>query len=145
METVALDSVRIRVILDFLARKYSRVFRKEWKEGEKVLAIFVHQEYVFRTSSDQTIVTIVEYNQSKDRGVCTIVASGGGKGIFGWDWGSGSDGERTVKHSIMRLLATDRNVGQLYCFNCDKWDEYVVEEGQTEAICRTCGQSITVQ
>jgi ribosomal protein S27E len=145
MQTVALERVRIRKVLDFLSRNYSRVYRKEWREGNKILAIFIHQEYVLRTSSDQTLVTIVEYNQSNERGLCTVVASGGGKGLFGFDWGSGTDGERTVSSKVENLIRTDEMRSRLYCHNCNNWQDYEVSRGQTEVICRTCGQKIKVQ
>ncbi|MHA2021076.1 MAG: hypothetical protein ACW98J_10960 [Candidatus Thorarchaeota archaeon] len=145
MKTVALERVRIRKILEFLSRNHSRVFRKEWKEGDKILAIFVHQEYVLRTSSDQTIVTIVEYNQSEEKGLCTVIASGGGKGLFRFDWGSGSAGERTVRNGIEKIIRADERRGTRYCHNCDKWDDYEAEKGQTEVFCRTCGQKIKIQ
>jgi hypothetical protein len=145
MQTVALERVRIGKLLGFLSRNYSRVYRKEWREGDKIFAVFVHQEYVLRTSSDQTLVILVEYNQSEERGLCTVVASGGGKGLFRFDWGSGSDGERTVRTRVENLIRTDEMRSRLYCQNCDKWDDYEVSRGQTEVICRTCGQKIKVQ
>lgn len=145
MQTIALERVRIRRVLDFLSRNYSRVYRKEWSEGDKILAIFVHQEYVLRTSSDQTLVTIVEYNQSSERGICTVLASGGGKGLFGIDWGSGADGERTVSSKIENLIRTDEMRARLYCHSCDTWNDYEAERGRTEVFCRTCGQKIKIQ
>jgi len=107
MQTVTLDRVRIEEVLRFLSTNYSKVLKKIWREGDKIHAVFIHQEYVFRTSSSQTITTLVEYDQSVERGLCTIVASGGGEGLFQIDWGSESDGERTVKNKIVRLTKAD--------------------------------------
>ncbi|MGD9381335.1 MAG: hypothetical protein PVI03_02725 [Candidatus Thorarchaeota archaeon] len=145
MQTVALKRVRIRKILDFLSRNYSRVVKKEWREGDKIFAVFVHEEYVFRTSSNQTITTLVEYDKLIEKGLCTIVASGSGEGIFQWDFGSGSAGEKTVRSKIENIIRTDEMRDRLYCFNCDKWDDYDVESGQTEVTCRICGQRIKIQ
>jgi hypothetical protein len=107
MQTVTLDRVRIEEVLRFLSTQYSKVLKKIWREGDKIYATFVHQEYVFRTSSNQTITTLVEYDQSIEKGLCTIVASGGGKGLFQLAWGSEFDGERTVKNNIVKLTKTD--------------------------------------
>lgn len=145
MQTVTLERIRIRKVLDFLSRDYSRVFKKEWREGDRIFAIFVHQEFVLRTSSDQTLVTIIEYNQSEEKGLCTVVASGGGKGLFRFDWGSGSSGEQTIRSKIENLIRADERRGRRYCYNCEKWDDYETKRGQTEVICRTCGQRIKIQ
>jgi hypothetical protein len=145
MQTVALDNVRIEKILDFLSRNYSRVIKKEWREGDKVRAVYLHQEFVLRTSSNQTIAVLVEYDKSVGKGMCTIVGSGGGKGLFGFDWGSESAGERTVRNRIENLIKADEKRGRRYCFNCDNWDDYEVKRGQTKVICKTCGQKIKIQ
>ncbi|MFW9967466.1 MAG: hypothetical protein ACFFEA_09965 [Candidatus Thorarchaeota archaeon] len=145
MQTVTLDNVRIESILEFLSRNYSRVLKKEWREGDKIYAVYVHEEFVVRTSSDQTLTTVIEYDQSAERGLCTIVGSGGRQGLFGFDWGSQSDGERTVKAGIVALIEKDEMRGKRYCFNCQRWDDYEVERGQKEVICRNCGQRIELQ
>jgi hypothetical protein len=99
--------VRIEEVLGFLSKNYSKVLKKIWREGDKIYAVFIHQEYVHRTSSNQTKTILVEYNQTVEKGLCTIVASGGGEGLFQFDWGSESDGERTVKNQIVKLIKTD--------------------------------------
>ncbi len=70
--------------------------------------MFVHEEYVFRTGSYQTLTTIVE---EADIASCrvTIVGSGGGGGIFNISWGSQSAGERTIQKEIQRITGQTTN------------------------------------
>ncbi|TFG10463.1 hypothetical protein EU538_01875 [Candidatus Thorarchaeota archaeon] len=68
------------------------------------MGIFIHEEYVFRTGSWQTLTTLVE--SDRQRGDCrvTAIGSGGGDGMFNIDWGSERAGEHTIIESIQNLI-----------------------------------------
>ncbi|MHA2359415.1 MAG: DUF6054 family protein [Candidatus Thorarchaeota archaeon] len=103
MRTIRVDGEFTREIIDFLSANYAKVIRKVWTSNGSTIAIFIHEEYVFRTSSAQTLTTIVETNG--DFGSCevTVVGSGGGKGLFNITWGSQSAGEDTIIKRIQNL------------------------------------------
>lgn len=92
------------MIIDYLSRSYSKVIRRIWRTEEQTIALFIHEEYVFRTSSYQTLTTVVE--SSGDFGDCTVTAigSGGGGGFFNISWGSQNAGENTIISNIEKMI-----------------------------------------
>ena len=98
------------MVLDYLSSTYAKVTRKVWRTQELTIGIFIHEEYVFRTSSYQTLTTVVE--STGEFGDCTITVfgSGGGGGIFNISWGSQNAGENTIIKNIEKLV--DRYVQQ---------------------------------
>ena len=72
-----------------------------------VMAIFIHEEYVFRTGSYQTLTTVVESKGDFGQATVTVVGSGGGGGICNFNWGSHSAGEDTVLMNIQNLIRHD--------------------------------------
>ena len=91
--------------LDFLSKNYGKVFTKVWMSGGSRIGIFIHEEFVFRTSTSQTLTTIFESMAGERRTKITVVGSGGGEGIFDIDWGSQGAGENTIVSRI-REIAT---------------------------------------
>ncbi|MFW9844271.1 MAG: hypothetical protein ACFFEV_06835, partial [Candidatus Thorarchaeota archaeon] len=83
MRTIEFSNEFDESILRYLRRNYSKNFSKGWSYGNGTLAVFVHEEYVWRTSSNQTIVVIFEPAGISGRSKITIVGSGGGEGLLG--------------------------------------------------------------
>jgi hypothetical protein len=96
MKSITVNANLFENIFSFLKANYSKVFSKSWIFNQIKLALFIHEEYVFRTGTYQTLTTIVEADP--EFGTCTITAigSGGGGGILNLDWGSESAGENTI-------------------------------------------------
>jgi hypothetical protein len=69
------------------------------------MAIFIHEEYVWRTGSYQTLTTIVESHGEFGQAVLTVVGSGGGGGICNFNWGSHSAGEDTVINNVQSIIS----------------------------------------
>lgn len=67
------------------------------------MGLFIHEEYVFRTSSYQTISVIVERPSDSKKCSITVVASGGGGGLLNINWGSHGAAENTLI-KIIKLL-----------------------------------------
>ena len=60
MKTFTFDGQYVNRVIDYLSHSYSAVTRKVSKTEQGVMAIFVHEEYVWRTGSYQTLTAIVE-------------------------------------------------------------------------------------
>ena len=107
MRTIEFSSEFDNQILRYLRRNYSKNYSKGWKYGNGTLAVFVHEEYVYRTSSNQTLVVVFEPSVSSGRSRVTIIASGGGQGLLGFDWGSQSSGENTLVKKIKEITSSN--------------------------------------
>ena len=149
MRTITLEDIPIEEILGYLSSYYSRVLKKIWREGDRINAVFIHEKRVVRINGYYTISTIVEYDQSIEKGLCTIVVSGGssGAGFLGMDLGSQEAEENTLRKRIESLINPNPNImgNRRYCMHCKKWDDYKIKSGQTEVICKRCGQSISLE
>lgn len=95
-------------LLTFLGTNYAKVFSRVWESAGRRVGVFIHEEYVFRTGSYQTLTTIVD---EVDISTCkiTVVGSGGGGGLFNISWGSQSAGERTLQKHIQRITGQTAN------------------------------------
>jgi hypothetical protein len=92
-------------VLRYLRAYYSKSFNKDWKYDDETIAVFVHEEFVWRTSSHQTIVAIFEPSDFPGRSKITVIGSGGGEGILGFDWGSQSAAENTLVKRIEEMTS----------------------------------------
>ena len=103
IKTIEVPREFTRKILDVLKRRYSTKFSRVWHNEVGLVGLFIHEEYVFRTGSYQTISVVVE--QPSDRGKCsiTVVPSGGGGGLFNFNWGSHDAAENTLI-KIIKLM-----------------------------------------
>lgn len=104
MKTLNFDVQYLNRVIDYLTHNYSTVTRKVSNTEHGVIAIFIHEEYVFRTGSYQTLTTIVESRNDFGEATITIVGSGGGGGICNFNWGSQSAGEDTLIKNIQNLI-----------------------------------------
>ena len=93
-------------VLRFLKMNYSKNYSKGWSYGNGTIAVFVHEEFVWRTSSNQTIVAVVEPSDIMGRCKITVIGSGGGEGILGFDWGSQSAAENTLAKKIEEITSS---------------------------------------
>ena len=93
-----------RRILDVLKRRYSTKFSRVWHNEVGIVGLFIHEEYVFRTSSYQTISVVMEQPSDGKKCSITVVSSGGGKGIFNFNWGSHGAAENTLIKTIRQLV-----------------------------------------
>ena len=103
MRTVYFDSRYDDRVLSLLKAQYGRVFSRVWRCNENRVGVFIHEEYVWRTSSNQTLTCIFESGRNGGRSKVTVTGSGGGQGLFGIDWGSQGAGENTVVERIRQL------------------------------------------
>lgn len=107
MKTVEFDSEFNELVLDYLRANYGKLYFRSWNLESNTLAIFVHDEYVLRTSSDQSITVVFEPSTRQGRTLVTAIASGGRQGLLGIDWGSQSAAEKTFEKRI-REITRDR-------------------------------------
>ena len=110
MKTLNFDAQFVNRVIDYLSYNYAKVTRKVMNTEQGVMAIFIHEEYVFRTSSYQTLTTIVESHGDFGQATVTVVGSGGGGGLCNFNWGSHSAGEDSVMKNIQNLIS--HNSGQ---------------------------------
>ncbi|MFW9769972.1 MAG: DUF6054 family protein [Candidatus Thorarchaeota archaeon] len=104
MKTLTFDGQYLDLVIDYLSRNYSAVTRKISRLGPDVMAIFIHEEYVWRTGSYQTLTAVVESKGNFEQAVLTVVGSGGGEGLCNFNWGSHSAGEDTIIKNVKALI-----------------------------------------
>lgn len=104
MKTLTFDGQHINRVIDYLSHNYSKVTRKVNHSPQGVLAIFIHEEYVFRTGSYQSLTSIIESQGDFGQATLTVVGSGGGGGICNFNWGSQSAGEDTVIMNVRNII-----------------------------------------
>lgn len=114
LRTLAFDGQYIDTVINYLSHNYSAVTRKLLKTEQGIMAIFIHEEYVFRTGSYQTLTSIVEANGHFGNATLTVVGSGGGGGICNFNWGSHSAGEDSIIRNIQHLIDSDARRYQGY-------------------------------
>jgi hypothetical protein len=117
LKTLVFDDQYTNRVIEYLSHNYAAVTRKVLNTEQGIMAIFIHEEYVFRTGSYQTLTTIVESQGDYSGATVTVVGSGGGGGICNFNWGSHSAGEDTVIRNIQDLI---RHQGGQY--DHDYWD-----------------------
>ncbi|MHA1851549.1 MAG: DUF6054 family protein [Candidatus Thorarchaeota archaeon] len=105
MRSIKFSSEFDESILRYLRRNYSKNFSNGWNYGNGTLAVFVHEEYVWRTSSNQTIVVIFKPVRNL-RSKITVICSGGRKGLLKFDWGSQSAAEKTLVKKIEEITSS---------------------------------------
>jgi hypothetical protein len=104
LKTFTFDGQYVNRVIDYLSHNYSAVTKRVSNTEQGVMAIFIHEEYVFRTGSYQTLTTIVESYGDFGQATLTVVGSGGGGGICNFNWGSQSAGEDTVIRNVQSLI-----------------------------------------
>lgn len=104
MKTIEVPREFIRKILDVLKRRYSTKFSRVWHNEVGLVGLFIHEEYVFRTGSYQTISVIVEQPSVSKKCSITVVPSGGGGGLFNFNWGSHDAAENTLIKLIKLIV-----------------------------------------
>ena len=117
-----------RKILDVLKRQYSSKFSRVWHNEVGLMGLFIHEEYVFRTSSYQTISVVVEQPSNGKNCSISVVSSGGGKGILNLNWGSHDAAENSLIKAIKKLvgkgLERNRKLDDIYDENYSKPDDF---------------------
>ena len=103
MKTIKVPREFTQQILDVLKQRYSKKYSRVWRNESGIMALFIHEEFVLRTRSYQTISVVVE--QPSDSRNCSIavVASGGGGGWLNFNWGSHGAAENTLI-KVVRLI-----------------------------------------
>ena len=104
MKTLNFDVQDLHRVIDYLSYNYSAVTRKIMQTEQGIMAIFIHEEYVFRTGTYQTLTAIVESQGDFGQATLTVVGSGGGGGICNFNWGSQSAGEDTVIRNVQNII-----------------------------------------
>jgi hypothetical protein len=103
LKIIEFDSEFNNQVLNFLRNQYSKMYSKHWSIGNKTIAVFLHEEYVLRTNSNQSIAVIFEPGRREGLSTVTVIASGGGEGIFGITWGSQTAAENTIEKRIKEI------------------------------------------
>jgi hypothetical protein len=114
MKTIEVPREFTQQILDVLKRRYSTKFSRVWHNEVGLVGLFIHEEFVFRTTSYQTISVVVEQQSDGEKCSIAVVASGGGGGMFNINWGSHDAAENTLI-SIIKLI-----VGREYTHQDDQ-------------------------
>ncbi len=137
MKTIEVPREFTRKILDVLKRRYSTKFSRVWHNEVGLVGLFIHEEYVFRTSSYQTISVIVEQPSVSKKCSITVVPSGGGGGFLNLNWGShGAAGNTLIK--VIKLLvgrglehnsASDDVYDEIYSEPDDFYKDILTESG----------------
>jgi len=104
LKTFNFDSQYVNRVIDYLSYNYSGVTRRISNTEQGVIAIFIHEEYVFRTGSYQSLTVIVESQGDFGQATLTVVGSGGGGGICNFNWGSHSAGEDTLIRNVRDVI-----------------------------------------
>ena len=104
MKTFAFDGQHLNRVIDYLSYNYSAVTSRVSRTEQGIMAVFIHEEYVWRTGSYQTLTTIVESQGEFGQAVLTVVGSGGGGGICNFNWGSHTAGEDTVIRNVQNII-----------------------------------------
>ena len=68
------------------------------------MAIFIHEEYIFRTSSYQILTSIVESEHGSEQATLIAVGSGGGGCICNFNWEPQSASEDTIINNVRNLI-----------------------------------------
>ncbi|MBS3795732.1 MAG: hypothetical protein KGY80_12580 [Candidatus Thorarchaeota archaeon] len=95
MPIFEITDLDIEILLSFLDETYSDIMKRVWRTPDHIFAVFITDELVLRTFSEQAIYIIVEHDRQPNK--CRLDVSGlaGGDGLFRFDWGSQADAERT--------------------------------------------------
>jgi hypothetical protein len=104
MKTIEVPREFMRKILDVLKRRYSTKFSRVWRNEGGIVALFIHEEFVYRTTSYQTISVVVEQQSDREKCSIAVVASGGGGGMFNINWGSHDAAENTLINIIKHIV-----------------------------------------
>ena len=107
MKSFNFDNQYTNRVINYLTQNYAAVMRKVWNSEHGIMAIFIHEEYVFRTGTYQTLTTIVESREDWGQATLFAVGSGGGGGICNFNWGSQSAAEDTVIKNVRDLIEHD--------------------------------------
>ncbi|MHA1963062.1 MAG: DUF6054 family protein [Candidatus Thorarchaeota archaeon] len=116
MKTFNFDGQYVNRVIDYLSHNYSGVTRKVSNTEQGVMAIFIHEEYVFRTGSYQSLTVIVESRGDFGQATLTVVGSGGGGGICNFNLGSHSAGEDTLIRNVKNIIG-----GHTIRYDNDDW------------------------
>jgi len=144
VKEIELDVFEIDSLLRFLQQNYSKVLQRIWQEGSKTLAVFIHEEFVWRTSSNQTITVILEYDAQEGRCKLAVVASGGRSGVLQFDWGSQGSAESTFIKAVEQFRNNMHSV-KIRCSACGVTYSYPPVTQRTGKLrCQNCGHVIIV-
>ncbi len=87
MIATTIRGLDIDVLLDSLSERYSTALKRIWRSQNQVNAVFVRDELVLRTMSEQAVVAVVEHDITAN--VCKVqcMALAGGSGLLRISWG----------------------------------------------------------
>ncbi|MGY5877099.1 MAG: hypothetical protein RTU30_15210 [Candidatus Thorarchaeota archaeon] len=126
---IELDSEYSDLILRYLREVYGDVTYRVWTTPQGRAGVFVSQEYVFRTNSQQGIVVIFE--EDNEFGECTVTceAFAGATGLLGINLGSHKAAESTFEKRVQQFINRNKHPGDitdsivLECHYCQFYDE----------------------
>ncbi len=156
MRAFSIRGVVVEALLDFLSKNYASVLKRIWREGPRIHAVFVQNEFVVRTATDQAIVVLLDCDADADTCKTEVVATAGGESILHISLGSQDAAEDTFARSIDDLArrhgwhceditrqiihkhAKCPSCGAVYSY----YAEQVLEDGSMR--CQNCGKPFVV-
>lgn len=143
MKQTELNLVEINSLVRFLQQNYSKVVHRIWHEGTKTFGVFIHEEFVWRTNSNQTISVILEHDAEGGPCKLVVVASGGRSGLLQLDWGSQESAESTFIKAVEQFRRGLDNVS-IRCSACGATYSYSsVTQRMDKLKCMNCGHVLT--
>lgn len=119
----------VAVLLESLSEKYSTALKRIWHGETQINAVFVRDELVLRTMSEQAVVVVLEHDITSN--VCEVrcLATAGGSGFLRVSYGSHDAAESTFQ----------KLVEQLALFRGWEYEVLPPESVGETARCPTCG------
>ena len=108
LQTVDLSEIDLGALIRYCSRLWGSVFSKRWVCEDRIIAVIAHKEFVWRTTSQQAILIVIEYDKANSRGTLTVKAFAGGQGLLNISWGSHGAAERTVVERVKSFLEFQR-------------------------------------
>lgn len=103
MITLDIRGLDVDVLLESLSEEYSTALKRIWRSQNQVNAVFVRDELVIRTMSEQAVVVIVEHDVNANTCKVQCLALAGGSGLLRISWGSHDAAESTFRNHIKDL------------------------------------------
>jgi len=150
MITYAISGLEIDVLLQSLSEKYSTALKRIWHSPAQVNAVFVRDELVLRTLSEQAVVVVVEHDVAANTCKVQCLALAGGAGLLRISWGAQDAAESTFRKLIEGLalqhgwqyefIPTEYRLKGAKCPSCGAIYQYppdkVLENGTVR--CQNC-------
>ena len=93
----------IDTLLSFMKENYGGLIKRTWTTPENVYGVFLQDELVYRTMSEQVILIVLEHTIENNECRLEIIPAGGGSGLLHITWGSHEAAVNTFKDKFKKL------------------------------------------